>query len=246
MRALLLSLTALAAPAAAAAHEIAPQGSVRVVECTSALEPAARAVTFEGRMRPIARSVTMAIRFTLQARTVDASRWRHVPADGFDAWLPSEPGVRRYTYEKTVRALPAPASYRVTVRFRWHDAAGHVLARSEALSAPCAQDDLRPDPVARRIELLPTAEPGTARYAVQVRNAGATDSGAFALRLDVAGHPPQSATVLPLAAGETRTVSLLAPACEPGGAVTATVDADGQVDEADEAANVLTIACPPA
>src|SRR4051794_26657410 len=119
MRSLLLSLAALllVAPGAAAA----PPGSVRVLECTPGLAPEERSVTFEGRMRPVARSVTMALRFTLQARTPDDARWRHVAADGFDTWLPSEPGVRRYTYEKTVRNLVVPASYRTTVRFRWQD-----------------------------------------------------------------------------------------------------------------------------
>ena len=94
MRVLLLSVAALlvSAPGAPAA----PPGSVRLLECTPALDPAERSVTYEGRMRPLAGTVTMAMRFTLQART-DGLRWRRVAAEGFDTWLESQPGVRRYT-----------------------------------------------------------------------------------------------------------------------------------------------------
>jgi hypothetical protein len=121
-----------------------------------------------------------------------------------------------------------------------------VLARSEAVSPACAQEDLRPDLVPRRVDILPGADRGQARYAVQVRNVGATDSGAFELRLDVAGRPPVSGTVAPLTTGATRVVALAGPACAAGDAVTVMVDAGGEVDEVDEAGNALTTPCPPA
>jgi len=233
-----------AAPAAATAGA-SPSASVKVTGCTEGLDLTQRSVTFEGRMRPIAGTVTMGLRFVLQAQTPGDPRWRHVTADGFDRWLPSAPGVRRYTYAKTVRSLLAPASYRATVRFRWLDADGQVLDQDDAVSAVCIQDDLRPDLVPRRIDVQPVAgDTGLHRYGVLVRNAGATASGAFGVRLDMPGLPSATATATALGSGESRVVTVTAPACAPGDTVTAVVDPAGLVDEADEDANVVSVACP--
>jgi len=234
-----------AATPAAATAGASPSASVKVTGCTEGLDLAQRSVTFEGRMRPIAGTVTMGLRFVLQAQTPDDPRWRHVTADGFDRWLPSAPGVRRYTYAKTVRSLLAPASYRATVRFRWLDADGQVLDQDDAVSTVCSQDDLRPDLVPRRIDVQPAAgDTGQHRYGVLVRNAGATASGAFGVRLDVPGLPSATATATALGSGESRVVTVTAPACAPGDTVTAVVDPAGLVDEADEDANVVSVACP--
>jgi len=234
-----------AATPAAATAGASPSATVKVTGCTEGLDLAQRSVTFEGRMRPIAGTVTMGLRFVLQAQTPGDPRWRHVTADGFDRWLPSAPGVRRYTYAKTVRSLLAPASYRATVRFRWLDADGQVLDQDDAVSAVCIQDDLRPDLVPRRIDVQPAAgDTGQHRYGVLVRNAGATASGAFGVRLDVPGLPSATATATALGSGESRVVTVTAPACAPGDTVTAVVDPAGLVDEADEDANVVSVACP--
>jgi hypothetical protein len=239
---LVLAGLLLLAPAAAGA---APQGSVRVLECSPALDAAARSVTFEGRMRAQRGSAIMAMRFTLQLRAPEQRRWRRLAAEGFDVWLESAPAVRRYTYAKTVRGLPVPASYRVLVRFRWLDDDGAVLARSRTLSAGCAQPDLRPDLVARRLDVAPSPDPALDRYAVLVRNAGGGAADASAVRLDVPGREPALAPVPALAAGESRRLVLTAPACAAGAALAATVDATGVVAESDEAANVITALCPP-
>jgi hypothetical protein len=238
---LLLAVFLLIAPAAARA---APQGSVRVLECSPALDAAGRSVTFEGRMRTQRGSATMAMRFTLQLRAPEQRRWRRLAAEGFDQWLESAPAVRRYTYAKTVRALPVPASYRVLVRYRWLDEDGAVLARARAISAPCAQPDLRPDLVARRLDVTASPDPALDRYAVLVRNAGGGAAAPSAVRLDVPGGPPALAAVPALAAGESRRLVLTAPACAAGAALAATVDATGVVAESDEAANVITAICP--
>jgi len=234
-----------AATPAAATAGASPSATVKVTGCTEGLDLAQRSVTFEGRMRPIAGTVTMGLRFVLQAQTPGDPRWRHVTADGFDRWLPSAPGVRRYTYAKTVRSLLAPASYRATVRFRWLDADGQVLDQDDAVSTVCSQDDLRPDLVPRRIDVQPAAgDTGQHRYGVLVRNAGATASGAFGVRLDVPGLPSATATATALGSGESRVVTVTAPACAPGDTVTAVVDPAGLVDEADEDANAVSVACP--
>ena len=236
--------TAAAADPPAATAAAADPGSVKVLDCTGGADLASRSVTFEGRMRPVPGSVTMALRFTLQAQTPADARWRHVTADGFDKWLTSEPGVRRYTYAKTVRSLLAPATYRTTVRFRWLGADGTVLEQDETISSACTQDDLRPDLAPRRIDIAPASDTGQRRYGVTVRNVGATASGAFGIRLDLPGRPSVSAATAGLGAGESRVVVVTAPACAPGDTVTAVVDPAGVVDEADEDANALTVACP--
>src|SRR5215213_10065283 len=107
---------ALAAPAAASA---APVGAARLVSCDSALDPADRTATFEGRMRRVRGATRLLMRFTLQSRTKDQSSWHALAAPGFGRWLSSDPGVGRYVYTKRVIALVAPASYRTIVRFRW-------------------------------------------------------------------------------------------------------------------------------
>jgi hypothetical protein len=252
MRASLLIAAGLASAAIAAApaagadpHAVAaaPPGTVRVLECSPAPDSALRSVTFEARMRPARRSVTMALRFTLQARAA-GERWRRVAAEGFDAWLTSEPSVRRFVYDRTVRNLAAPASYRAVVRFRWLDEDGAVVAAARAVSAPCSQPDLRPDLEPRRLDVQPVADPDLRRYAVLIRNAGEGAAEASTLRLDAAGRA-LSAAVPALAPGEARVVALTAPACAPGSAVAATADAGGVVDEADEDDNAVTATCPP-
>jgi subtilase family serine protease len=65
------------------------------------------------------------------------------------------------------------------------------------------------------------------------------------LAVDPAAGPHVTAPVPGLAAGESRTVAVTAPACAPGGVVSATVDARDEVDEADEGGNVITVICPP-
>jgi hypothetical protein len=243
MRALPLSLLLLLlAPAEAGAA--APAASVRVLECSPALDAASRSVTFEGRMRARRGSVTMAMRFTLQVRAPERRRWRRLAAAGFDTWLPSEPAVRRFTYDKTIRGLPVPASYRVLVRYRWADAEGEVVARSRALSGACAQPDLRPDLVGRRLDVAPAPDPALAVYTVVVRNGGDGPAAASAVRLDVPGGPPALAPVPALEAGESRRLAVTAPLCAPGSTLAATVDATGVVVESDEAANVITANCP--
>ena len=147
-RVLLISaLLLLGSPAAAAAE------SVKLLACDDALEPQQRAATFEARVRPAYGSERMQVRFSLQVREVEPPGWRRVVAEGFDQWLTSAPGVRRYSYAKTVQNLSAPAAYRTVVRFRWLDADGSVLARSRRTSRVCRQADLRPDLTPTLIEI---------------------------------------------------------------------------------------------
>ena len=106
-RALLIAFLLLAFPAAAQAE------SVKVAACAPSLDPLARSATFEARTRAYGRD-RIQVRFTLQVREDALSGWRRVAAPGFDTWLTSDAGVRRYSYAKTVENLAAPAAYRTS------------------------------------------------------------------------------------------------------------------------------------
>lgn len=237
-RALMTTLLLLAWPAAAEA------ATVKVVDCVPALAPAERSATFETRMRATGATERMQVRFTLQVREqgVDA-RWRRVLAPGFDAWLTSDPGVRRYVYDREIRNLTAPASYRTVVRFRWLDADGDVLRSSRGTSAPCRQPDMRPDLAPITLSVLPGRD-GAYDYHLMVRNAGPGHAGRFDVALSAGDAALAPLSVPELAARDRRILRFTGPACEPGAPITATVDAGATVDERDEDDNVLVLACP--
>ena len=128
----------------------------------------------------------MQVRFALQVRASEPlARWRRVVAPGFDQWLTSDAGVRRYTYDRTVQNLTAPASYRTVVRFRWLDDEGDVIKSAKVTSAACRQPDMRPNLVPLRVDVAAADAAGEpVRYLVTLRNAGRTDAGPFAVALD--------------------------------------------------------------
>jgi hypothetical protein len=239
--------TAVALGSSPGSARATPAGAatVKVVDCASAIEPVARAATFEARVRAAGGSARMQVRFTLQVRDEGTTSWRRVVADGLDTWLTSDPGVRRYTYEKTVQNLSAPAAYRAVVRFRWLDAAGEVLRESRRTSAACRQPDVRPDLAAERIDVTPGPEPDTRRYAVTVRNDGRTASGPSTVVLRAGDGVFAPLTVPALAPRERRVVTFSGAACAAGQPLEATVDSGDAVDERDEADNSLLATCLP-
>ena len=242
---LLPAAVACAVPAAASAATTAGLASVRVAECTPALEPEARLATFEARMRAVPGTDRLAVRFTLQTRGKGELDWRKVTAPGLDTWLTSDHGVGRYGYLKTVRNLSAPASYRTIVRFRWLGADDAVIRTARHKSESCRQTDLRPDLRPRRVEQQPVANPRDRRYVVFVKNTGRTLAPPASVTLRAGDHllpPGTMSSVLP---GATRRIAFTAPACAAGEELVVTADATGLVDEADEADNELVVPCPP-
>ena len=242
---LLPAAVALAAPAAASAAPAAALASVKVTECTPALEPEARLATFEARVRAVPRTDRLAVRFTLQTRGPGELTWRRIAAPGLDTWLSSDRGVGRYGYLKTVRNLAAPASYRMIVRFRWLDAEGAVIRSAKHRSPSCRQADLRPDLRPRGIEAHPAASPHDRRYVVLVKNTGRTLAPPASVSLRAGDHLLPPGTVPSVLPGATRRIAFTAPVCASGEELVVSVDATGLVDEADEEDNVLVVPCPP-
>jgi CARDB len=241
-RVLLICALAIGVPAALSAA--ASAASVRLVECVPALDAAERSATFEARMHPARGSERMQVRFTLQFKERGLAGWRRVVAEGLDRWETSYPGVRRYTYSKTVRNLSAPAWYRTVVRFRWLDDAGEVLMRARDSSRACRQPDMRPDLEVTAIAPLARLEPGPARYEVALRNRGRTAAGPFAVAFSVGDHALDPVALDGLADGEHTVVSFTGPACRPDEPLTATADAADTVEERDEDDNALVANCP--
>ena len=237
-RALLIAFLLLAWPAAAQAE------SVKVVACAPSLDPLARSATFEARTRAYG-SDRMQVRFTLQVREDALSAWRRVAAPGFDTWLTSDAGVRRYSYAKTVENLAAPAAYRTVVRFRWLDEDGDVTDRSRRTSAACRQPDLRPNLVPRRLDVAPGETADLRRYVVTLRNSGASDAGPFAVGLRVGDEELDPQIVFGLAAGLETVVTFAGPPCLAGMPLTVTADAAEAVDERVEDDNGLVARCRP-
>lgn len=247
--------TLAAASSAAVAHtasapapavtSAAGAATARVVmlACTTGLSADARTAVYEGRMSHLPSARRMQMRFTLQRRHGASQPWAAVPGPGLGVWVSSAPGVSRYTFSKRIENLAAPATYRVLVRFRWLDADGHTLAGRHATSKVCDQPDLRPQLVARRIDVERAGDPDLRRYVVAVRNRGRTAAGPFEVGLDAAG-PTASGHVVDLGPGASTLVSIEAPRCAPGSTLTTTVDPAEAVDEADESDNTLAVPCP--
>lgn len=231
-----LLLTALLATLVAAAPAGAkPRASVDVTACRGSLDPELRVAAFEGAMRQVPGGERMEMRFTLRERPA-AQRWRSLDAEGWDAWVGSDPGVVEYHYTRQVAGLAAPAAYRTVVRFRWLDAAGAVLARRKVTSEVCRQHDLRPD--------LHVAEAAfrDGAWRVRLRNEGRTAAGPSTLVVQV-GAVEREVLVRSVKAGQDRTIDVLAPPCRAGQSLRAAADAEGAVDERDEGDNVLSRGC---
>ena len=157
-------------------------GKASVVSC----DKDSREAVFEGQMRVYRKAPKMQMRFTLQATTPDAPKWRKVALPNFSEWITAPANVGKYTYDKTVQDLLAPASYRAVVDFRWNDRRGKTIRTERAISPVCKQPDARPDLVVRNVRI----EDGS--YVGVVFNRGREAAGPFAVdflrRRDVGGH----------------------------------------------------------
>ena len=178
------------------------------------------------------------------ARRRRHARWRHVTADGFDnvAHLGARraPLLVRQDASRTCRARDLPVDGALPLARRGR---ARVLDAGRGRPRQSArQHDLRPDLVAaphRRRSRV--GDPGQRRYGVVVRNAGATASGAFGVRLDVRRPPVGVCRHGGLGAGESRVVTLTAPRARPATRSPRWSTRRALVDEADEDANALTV-----
>ena len=212
-----------------------------LVECVPALEPRSAAPrSRRACARCAAASGCRSASRSRSART-GCSGWRRVAARRARRVADVDPGVRRYSYSRTVRNLSAPAVVpdgRALPLARRRRRRRRALARDVA-RVPPARHAARPrrDGGSRR-------SPAPLRGRAAQRAAGATP-GRSTSRFAPASSSSSRSRSTDLAAGERRSVDVQrAGRARPGEPLTATVDPGGAVDERDEDGNVLVAPCP--
>jgi len=115
----------VAALAAGPAAARAPRAQLTGFLCVRARNALSREIAITAVMRPLPGTLRMALRFQLERRVDGGRRYQRVPGHDLDRWLrPDPPSLGRepgdvWRLAKPVVDLPAPASYRLRVAFRW-------------------------------------------------------------------------------------------------------------------------------
>jgi CARDB len=243
--ALLTTLFLLALPAAA--HAQAPPLRARLAACQSGPAASQRSATFVGSMPAVAGTKRMWMRFDLLARLPPATSYEAVKVPKLGVWQKSAPGKvsSGFVFTQRVQGLAAPGSYKALVRFRWYDRAGKLLRSATRTSPVCKQPDQRADLSAGTLDAVRGPQPDQATYQLEVSNHGHTAAGPFDVVLSLGGveQPPQRVGE-GLAAGDSRTVTFVAPRCSAGSTLRFEIDAEDEVEESGEADDVVERACP--
>jgi CARDB protein len=238
------SVLAAAAPAlAGSAPHAASTPRARLLSCQHAAAQGDRFMTVQGAMRTRTGAARMGIRFDLLQRR-PGLRSQAIAAPGLGVWNVSDVDRTAFRYTKRIENLPAPASYRVVVRFRWYNAKGAVVGRARRITRACRQPDYRPELRLRNPTAQPAGQPGVFQYAVGVLNSGRTAAANFDVALTVNGAQRGLQTLEELLPGARQRVTFTAARCQPGDLVTFVVDPDGRVDEVDETDDQLSFPCP--
>jgi hypothetical protein len=137
------------------ASPVAGSASATLEECVTATLQEQRAVGFSAEMTAIPGTVRMTMRIDLEERAMDEAEFHTVTASGLGVWRSSDPKVKVYKYVKQVTNVSAPAAYRGLVRFRWLNAKGHTIKRTERLTSRCLQPGVPGE------STQPTAPPGS-------------------------------------------------------------------------------------
>jgi len=242
-------LAMLGAALANAATPAPPRDQLGSFVCQKALDPPARAVSVQATMRPLTGTMSMQVRFDLMRQTEPGAGFTLVRGRLLGSWIsPQNPTLGQqpgdvWNVNHPVVDLPAPATYRFRVTFRWTGAHGQRLSTATQTSPDCYQPELRADLLVRSLTVSPLSSGGDAYVAV-VANRGKTGAGPFQVALAGIGATPQTATVASLGPRASIGQRFVAPACTAGSNLTVTVDPAHTVDEYDFANNALTVACP--
>lgn len=237
-RAAIIAAVTTALLGGTAARAQAPPLAAKVAACETGPQPTDRFAVFTGSM-PRQGAAAMGMRFVLEER-LPGGAYKRVSLAHWGVWeRTARKGVPGFIFTKRVEQLAAPAGFRAVVSFRWYDAKGRVVRTAHRTSKTCRQPDWRPDLHVRRV-IFPA---GSGPTRVVVRNRGRGDAAAFGVSVSRAGLA-RAASLPGLPAGQEATVSVPLGRCRPGEDVTVTLDPAAQVDEAREADNTLTVACP--
>jgi CARDB len=224
--------------ASASAKKLPGKAQARILDCKQG------SFSVEAAMTTADKSQRLAVRYeVLQRLPGEDFKIRKDALGVATGWVMADPGYTGYKNDQVVTSVTQGATYRVRVRFRWTDAAGHVVARISRVTNACKQKETRADLRINRLSVEPGPGPATRRYVAIVRNVGRTPTGSFDVLLSV-GDREYRRTVAALGPGQRTTVVFQAPRCRAGEAVIAGADPDKVVDEASEDNNSAVAACP--
>lgn len=236
----LLALCGAGVSGLAQAQSAPPPLAAKLVTCQTGAAPADRFAVFSGSMPAMSGARTLEMRFELLERPQGSRAFARVSLPHWGRWeKTTRRAVPGFIFTKRVEQLVAPAAFRARVTFRWLDRKGRALRTARRTSPVCQQPDPRPD-----LHVAAVRFPAGGKPTVVVRNRGRTAAGSFAVRMSRAGAA-QTKRIAALAAGDRQTLTFGAVGrCTPGEPVTVSLDPDNRVAEANEADDVVTVACP--
>jgi hypothetical protein len=239
----IVAVLALAAPAVADAQQ--PPLRAKLTACSTGPLPTDRVAAFTGSMPAIRGVRRMWMRFDVLAHTGSAAQFAALKVPGLGVWQKSTPGrAGGFVFTQRVQALTAPGAFKAVVRFRWYGKGGRLLRSATRETATCKQPDQRPDLQVAGLTATAGPAPGQATYTLQVTNVGRGPAGAFDVLLSVTGPDLPAQRVTALDAGAATTLVFAGPRCAPGSTVRITIDARGEIAEANEGDDVVERTCP--
>lgn len=249
-----LALAALSSVAAAAPSArpsaVPPRSHLRSHVCQRAVDPIARTISVTAVMRPVPGTLRMEVRFDLLSRSRTGGAFSAVRGGDLGKWLSpiDQPTLGQrpgdvWVLSHPVAALPAPATYRYRVVFRWSGAKGRVLATKTRVTANCFEPELRPDLSVKSISVHPIiGKPNLDSYVVLLNNGGSTAAGPFTVEFAAPGRVIDR-TVGRLAAHSTRTELFQGPLCSATSDPTVTVDPAHRILDVNPSNNTLQATC---
>jgi hypothetical protein len=200
-------------------------------------------------MRPVTGTAKMQMRFELMRQTKSGAPFKVVRGHFLGSWLtPDNPTLGQrpgdvWIVNHPVVGLPAPATYRFRVSFRWLGASGQQLSSAVQTSPTCWQPELRADLLVRSLTVTPLGS-GQSSYVAVIGNRGLTEAGPDEVDLAGVGNAQQAQTLGSVGPRSSARERFVAPACTPGANLAVTVDPSHTIDEYDFTNNVLTMPCP--
>lgn len=117
----------------------APAVSANVEQCVTATTQSGRSVTFTGQMETLSGAHRMAMEIVVQEHDPGETGFHTLAAAGPATWQRSEVGLKIYKYVRQVTDLPAPATFRALVQYRWLDERDHLLRTTSRRTPICRQ-----------------------------------------------------------------------------------------------------------
>jgi CARDB len=246
----LAGIASIGAASASGSASTAPHGSLQDFVCQRALDPGQRTVSVTAVMRHVTHTRRLEVRFVLLSKSAGTA-FAVVNGTGLGTWVsPTDPaslGTRPgdvWRLSHPVADLPAPATYRFVVTFKWIGDKGRVIRTEIRESRTCYQPELRPDLVAESFTAQTIANhPKKNLYSAVIKDTGLTGAGPFQVQFtfgtDVVDH-----TVEHINAHAEKTFTFTGPICDSSAPPTMTIDPDQQVDVYSRTNTSLSATCP--